>query len=174
MFYVLYIVDATRTKPIGNSHSTGGGQSSSKSLLSFSLYNNVYNSGISPHINHGSRSSERNIVLGWTCEQVAEHIKSIGCVNQAQVFIDQVRSRYILSSCNIAFLNIAFFNGLFVRLHGEYNTSLVLWKSDVNLLSRSFRFVSSDVHIISTDEGPSLRIKNFAIINLCGVSTKLN
>jgi hypothetical protein len=88
---MIYFVDASRMKPMTNG--SGNGQSSSKNLLSFSLYNNVYNSGISPHINHGARSSERNIVLGWTCEQVAEHIRSIGCVNQAQVFIDQVRIR---------------------------------------------------------------------------------
>ena len=30
------------------------------------------------------------------------------------------------------------------------------------------------IRIISTDEGPSLRIESFAIINLRGVSTKLN
>ncbi|CAB3976721.1 lethal(3)malignant brain tumor 3 isoform X1 [Paramuricea clavata] len=83
----IQVENASRTRPMSNGQ--GSGQPSSKNLLSFSLYNNVYNSGISPHINHGSRSSERKIVLGWTCEQVAEHIRSIGCVNQAQVFIDQ-------------------------------------------------------------------------------------
>ena len=88
---VFYVVDAVRTKPMNTSQGSSSGQSSSKSLLSFSLYNNVYNNGVSPHINHGSRSNERNVVLGWTCEQVAEHIRSIGCVNQAQIFIDQVR-----------------------------------------------------------------------------------
>ena len=35
--------------------------------------------------------------------------------------------------------------------------------------------VSSDLlHIISTDEYPSLRVESFAIINLRGISTKLN
>ncbi|XP_028402346.1 lethal(3)malignant brain tumor-like protein 1 isoform X2 [Dendronephthya gigantea] len=86
----IQVENGSRMKPfVNNSGGSGGPPSSSKNLLSFSLYNNVYNSGISPHINHGARSSERNIVLGWTCEQVAEHIRSIGCVNQAQVFIDQ-------------------------------------------------------------------------------------
>lgn len=86
LVFNLLIVDASRARPMSN----GQGNSPSKSLLSFSLYNNVYNSGVSPHINHGARSSERSVVLSWTCEQVAQHIRSIGCVNQAQVFIDQV------------------------------------------------------------------------------------
>ena len=62
------------------------------------------------------------------------------------------------------------------RLHGEYNTSLALWKHHVNLLLESFRSVSSDLyeHYISTDEDPSLRTESFATINLRGVSTKLN
>ena len=34
--------------------------------------------------------------------------------------------------------------------------------------------VNSNSRIISTDEDPSLRIESFAIINLRGVSTKLN
>ena len=34
--------------------------------------------------------------------------------------------------------------------------------------------VNSNSRIISTDEGPSLRIENSAITNLRGVSTKLN
>ena len=34
--------------------------------------------------------------------------------------------------------------------------------------------VNSNSRIISTDEDPSLRIETFAIINLRGVSTKLN
>ena len=34
--------------------------------------------------------------------------------------------------------------------------------------------VNSNSRIISTDEDPSLRIESSAIINLCGVSTKLN
>ena len=33
-----------------------------------------------------------------------------------------------------------------VRLHGEYNTSLALWKNHVNLLLQSFRPLSSDLH----------------------------
>ena len=55
-----------------------------------------------------------------------------------------------------------------------------MWKHHVNLLLQSFRSVSSDLHqyyytsIISTDEDPSLRIESSAIINLRGVSTKLN
>ena len=48
-----------------------------------------------------------------------------------------------------------------VSLHGEYNTSLALWKHHVNLSLQSFRPVS-------------LRIESFAIINLRGVSTKLS
>ena len=46
-----------------------------------------------------------------------------------------------------------------------------LWKRHVNLISQSFRSVSSDFHqciIINTDEDPSLRIESFAIR---GVST---
>ena len=34
--------------------------------------------------------------------------------------------------------------------------------------------MNSNSRIISTDEGPSLRIESSAIINLRGVSTKLN
>ena len=34
--------------------------------------------------------------------------------------------------------------------------------------------VNSNSRIISTDEDPSLRIESFAILNLRGVSTKLN
>ena len=60
------------------------------------------------------------------------------------------------------------------------NTILVwLRKHHINLLLQSFQSVSSDLHqanntIISTDEDPSLRIESSAIINLRGVSTKLN
>ena len=42
-------------------------------------------------------------------------------------------------------------NKFLVRLHGEYNTSLALWKHHANLLLPRFRPVS-------TDEDPSLRI----------------
>ena len=61
-------------------------------------------------------------------------------------------------------------------------TCLAMWKHQVNLLSQSFRSVSSvfisannNTIIISTDEDPipSLRIESFATINLHGVSTKL-
>ena len=45
-----------------------------------------------------------------------------------------------------------------VRLHGENNTSLL----------------TVMIGIISTDEDSGLRIESFAIINLSGVSTKLN
>ena len=38
----------------------------------------------------------------------------------------------------------------------------------------SIRKLGSSSGIISTDEDPSLRIESSAIINLCGVSTKLN
>ena len=41
--------------------------------------------------------------------------------------------------CN---LNIKFL----VRLHGEYSTSLALWKHHVNLLSQSFQSVRLDLH----------------------------
>ena len=45
-------------------------------------------------------------------------------------------------------------------------------------LSRHFMYkkgrVNSNSRIISTDEDPSLRIESSAIINLRGVSTKLN
>ena len=34
--------------------------------------------------------------------------------------------------------------------------------------------VNSNSRVISTDENPSLRVENSAIINLRGVSTKLN
>ena len=40
-------------------------------------------------------------------------------------------------------------------------------------LARSYPIELAD-RIISTDEDPSLRIESFAIINLRGVSTKLN
>ncbi|XP_046858383.1 LOW QUALITY PROTEIN: lethal(3)malignant brain tumor-like protein 1 [Xenia sp. Carnegie-2017] len=85
----IQVENSPRPKPVANGHEVNGGQQSSRNLLSYSLYNNVYNSGLSPHVSHGSRSNERNDVLAWTCEQVAEHIKSIGCLSQAQVFIDQ-------------------------------------------------------------------------------------
>ena len=51
-----------------------------------------------------------------------------------------------------------------------------MWKHHVNLLLQSFRSVSSDLHqcYFSTDEDPSLRIESSAIINLRGVSAKLN
>ena len=46
----------------------------------------------------------------------------------------------------------------------------LLWGHHVSLVSQSFRSVSSNLH--GTDEGPSLRIESFAMINLRGVSTK--
>ena len=53
--------------------------------------------------------------------------------------------------------------------------SIILWKHHVHLLSQSFRSMSSDLHqrIISTNEGPTLGIEGFAIVNLRGVSTRL-
>ena len=61
------------------------------------------------------------------------------------------------------------------------DTSLALSKNHVNLLLQSipFRIESSSVlvmniSIISTDKDPSLRIERLAIINLRGVSMKLN
>ena len=62
---------------------------------------------------------------------------------------------------------------------GPTYTCLALWKHHVNLLLQSFRSVSSDLHLhhqcfISADEDPSLRIESSAIINICGVSSKLN
>ena len=55
-------------------------------------------------------------------------------------------------------------------------TSLTLWKHHENLLLQSLRSVSSDLHQCQkgTDEDPSLLMESFAIINLRGVSTKLN
>ena len=55
----------------------------------------------------------------------------------------------------------------FVHTKFSNITSLALWKHRVNLLLQSFRSVSSDLH-------QCLRIENFAVINLRGVSTKLN
>ena len=59
-----------------------------------------------------------------------------------------------------------------VRLLGEYNTSLAETsrKFIIEKLSISKLGSSSDLHsssIISTDEGPSLRIESFAVINRC-------
>ena len=54
-------------------------------------------------------------------------------------------------------------------IHDEYHASIQ---------SRHFMYkkgrVNSNSRIISTDEDPSLRIESSAIINLLGVSTKLN
>ena len=67
-------------------------------------------------------------------------------------------TRTEFNNCFIKFL---------VRLHGEYN-----------IQSRHFMYkkgrVNSNSRIISTDEDPSIRIESSAIINLRGVSTKLN
>ena len=52
-------------------------------------------------------------------------------------------------------------NKFLVRLHGEYNILVKLCGNTTKT-------------IISTDEDPSLRIESSAIINLRGVSTKLN
>ena len=57
-------------------------------------------------------------------------------------------------------------NIFLVRLHGEYNISLsFLYVCMVNTIYL-FSFVE--------DEDPNLRIESSAIINLRGVSTKLN
>ena len=69
-----------------------------------------------------------------------------------------------------------------VRLHGEYNILVKLCGNTTITIaittSRHFMYkkgrVNSNSRIISTDEDPSLRIESSAIINLGGVSTKLN
>jgi hypothetical protein len=73
---------------------------------------------------------------------------------------------------NFKMKNILPCNKFFVGLHGDktHNT-FCLWKHHVNLLLQIFRSVSPDLHIISTDEDPGLRIKRFTVINLRGVST---
>ena len=48
-----------------------------------------------------------------------------------------------------------------------------LGSSSVLIIPQARIFISA-INIISTDEGPSLRIESSAIINLRGVSTKLN
>ena len=60
----------------------------------------------------------------------------------------------------------------FIGVKGKWQTKILFF------LSRHFIYkkgrVNSKSRIISTDEDPSLRIESSAIINLRGVSTKLN
>ena len=80
-----------------------------------------------------------------------------------------------MRKANWVFANIRYTRDQFlVRLHGEYNTSLALRKYQVNLLLQSFKISIRKLGSANTAEDPSLRIESFAVINLRGVSTKLN
>ena len=54
------------------------------------------------------------------------------------------------------------------------NFSLVLWVHPINSLLQGLRSIILDLHqcITKTDDNLSLWTESFAIINLCGVSTK--
>ena len=70
------------------------------------------------------------------------------------------------------------YNKFLVRLHGEYNIFVSLLQSFRSVCSRIF-ISANNKHwwrsgMIINDEDPSLRIESSVIINLRGVSTKLN
>lgn len=41
--------------------------------------------------NNGVMSGERQRIMAWNVEDVASHVRVLGCADQAKVFIDQVR-----------------------------------------------------------------------------------
>ena len=43
------------------------------------------------HNNNGAVSSERQRILSWNVDDVASHVRFLGCADQAKIFIDQVR-----------------------------------------------------------------------------------
>ena len=65
------------------------------------------------------------------------------CQSLSIVFIDAVDTILLGRYRDLMF---SFCNKFLVRLHGEYNPNLALWKHHVNLLLQSFRSVSSDLH----------------------------
>ena len=43
------------------------------------------------HNNNGAVSSERQRIMAWNVDDVASHVRYLGCADQAKIFIDQVR-----------------------------------------------------------------------------------
>lgn len=44
------------------------------------------------HHNHAAVSNERQRILRWNIDDVANHVRSIGCADQAKIFSEQVRT----------------------------------------------------------------------------------
>ena len=80
----------------------------------------------------------------------------------AELSIRKLGSSSVLIIRLFEFTRPSFYTTLYTTLYTFHDT-----------LSKKGR-VNSNSRIISTDEDPSLRIKSSAIINLRGVSTKLN
>lgn len=43
------------------------------------------------HTNHAAVSDERQRIMSWSTDDVASHVRSIGCADQAKIFSEQVR-----------------------------------------------------------------------------------
>ena len=44
------------------------------------------------HHNHAAVSNERQRILRWNIDAVANHVRTIGCADQAKIFSEQVRT----------------------------------------------------------------------------------
>ena len=43
------------------------------------------------HHNHAAVSNERQRIMRWNTDDVANHVRAIGCTDQAKIFVEQVR-----------------------------------------------------------------------------------
>ena len=85
----------------------------------------------------------------------------------------QSQKLFILPAC--CKLSTSCNNKFLVRLHGRYNILVYLCGNTTQIYyCRAFDPEARIFIIISTDEDLSLRIESSAIINLRGVSTKIN
>ena len=82
--------------------------------------------------------------------------------------------RFIQHLVIVSSLYVCMVNTIYLFSFLETPRKFIIAKLSIRKLGSSSVLINSNSRIISTDEGPSLRIESSVIINLRGVSTKLN
>lgn len=59
------------------------------------------------HTNHAAVSDERQRIMSWSTDDVASHVRSIGCADQAKIFSEQVRLFTLFFALSVAQEQIA-------------------------------------------------------------------
>lgn len=52
--------------------------------------------------NHAALSHERQRILRWNTDDVANHVRAIGCADQAKIFSEQVSAEKLSFQSNMA------------------------------------------------------------------------